>query len=150
MKAVKDAKILIEIRSLCPCPSISFNEIKTIIRKILKEEKINSAQLSLLLAGGPFIRRLNRQFLSKDSSTDCLAFDFKDGRSRRNTVRGDIVVNVERASALSKDLKIPVRQEVCRYIIHGLLHLAGYDDIHQGQREKMWKRQEGYLKKVMR
>ena len=58
---------------------------------------------------------------------------------------GDLVVSVDTARRVSKDLNIPFREELARYLVHGTLHLLGYDDKNKKDFERMLKRQEEIL-----
>lgn len=121
------------------------SKIKKVIRHVLEAEKIISAELTLLFAGTAFMRRLNKRYVGGDSATDVLAFDMSEGAGAHG-VFGDIVVCVDVARSVSKELAVPFDEEVRRYLIHGVLHLLGYDDGTARQRLSMRKRQEELVK----
>ena len=147
MKVAKDA-FIIDISDLTgqsPVPSVFF---KKLILRVLKKEKIRRATLSLLLVSDSFIRRLNKKFLARDRATDVLAFDLEDKEMPRHHLAGDIAVSLDTARATSRVFKISVEEELCRYVVHGILHLAGYDDRSSFKKRQMWKRQEELLKET--
>lgn len=123
----------------------------TIVKKAaitaLKSEGFTRADLSLYFVSDPQIRRLNRKYLSKNSYTDVLSFDLSIKKIAGGFLSGDIVVSIDTAKRVSKKLGIAFEEELCRYVIHGILHLTGYDDLTVGDRSKMWKRQEFLLRK---
>lgn len=120
----------------------SFKSARSFIEKIFKKERIRMANLTVVLAGNVFIRSLNKKFLLKDEVTDCLAFDMKPKTWPRDCLFGDIVISVDAARIVSKKASFCFKEELARYVIHGILHLAGFDDTAPLKRKKMWKRQE--------
>lgn len=78
------------------------------------------------------IRDLNKKFLRHDFATDVLSFDLREipgQESGRNVVfRGEIIISAEMAASNARRFEAPVTRELELYIIHGILHLLGYDD----------------------
>ena len=123
--------------------------IEAIVKKVLKEENIKRADLSIVLAGDALMRKMNKKFFSKNETTDVLAFDLRFPGEKSAALTADVVVCRDRAVLMAQRLKVPLGQELARYIIHGILHLAGYDDTTPAQKSKMWKRQELLLRKIV-
>jgi rRNA maturation RNase YbeY len=94
------------------------------VRRVLKQEGRTDATISLVFVGSRMIRRLNRRFLRHDYVTDVLAFPLGDGEE----LEGEIYVNVDRAKSQAASFGVSPAEEIGRLIIHGTLHLAGYDD----------------------
>ena len=94
--------------------------------------------LSVLMTDDRRIRKINKQFLNHDYATDVIAFPMGAGC-------GDIVVSVDTAKRFAKELGIPFHEELARYLVHGTLHLLGYDDKKEKDRVKMHARQEKIL-----
>ncbi|HEU4333970.1 MAG TPA: rRNA maturation RNase YbeY [Candidatus Eisenbacteria bacterium] len=117
--------------------------LKSLARSVLAGEKLKGG-LSIAFVDRATMRRINRQFLKHDFDTDVLAFPL-DG-----PLIGEIVISTDYAAKEAKRRKIPVIEEVSRYVVHGILHLAGYDDHARAAKSKMWKRQEAYLKPSQR
>lgn len=147
-------------RRPCPHGSITVNvlyrkallggvRIKDIVKKVLKEEKIARTDLNIVLAGDAFIRKLNKKFFSRSETTDVLCFDLRFPRQKSAALMADVVVSMDRAVFMARKLKLPFVEELARYIIHGILHLAGYDDTIPSEKIKMWKRQEFLLRKII-
>ena len=148
MKRAKDQfKTEIEVKNLHPKFSVSLAQTKRFIRQVLKKEKIKACSLTLLIVGDSHIRALNKKYLRKDLPTDVLSFDLKYPGASRKSMVGDIVVSVDAAARVSRELSLDFKQEVLRYIVHGILHLTGYDDTAPAEKKKMWKRQEELLAK---
>jgi rRNA maturation RNase YbeY len=78
------------------------------------------------------MRRLNHRFRHKDRSTDVLAFAFREGRAPhgfngRATHLGDVVIALPTAERQAKAANRPLEEEIVTLLIHGVLHLCGYD-----------------------
>jgi probable rRNA maturation factor len=148
VKAVKNRSgISVEVVKLHPGVPLSFIGLKRKILFVLKQEKISNAQLTCVLASDHFLRRLNKKFTTRDMPTDVLSFDLSCD-IKNGALFGDIVVSVDSAARVSKSLRLPFKEELMRYLIHGILHLTGYDDTTAFKKKKMWKRQEELLKEV--
>ena len=94
--------------------------------------------MSLLLTDDRRIRAINKRFLKHDYATDVVSFD-----------TGDIVVSAEYARRYARENGIPFREELARYLVHGTLHLLGYDDKKKKDFKEMHARQEKLLKKIL-
>lgn len=96
------------------------------------------AEVEIALVNDATISRLNRRFLGHRGPTDVLAFpgepapqgksDSRGESAMRGKLLGEIVISVERARIQARDAGWPLRQEVALLVVHGLLHLRGYDD----------------------
>lgn len=132
---------------------VSQGLIKKIINLVLfKENAANKKEISLTLTTAAKIRCINKRFLKKDSTTDVLAFSFVEGKfSKVNPILlGDIVVSADAAIENAKIYKTTPQSELYLYIIHGLLHLLGYDDTTEQKRAVMRKKEQYYLQKCTR
>lgn len=89
--------------------------------------------------------RLNKEFLQHDSSTDVITFDH--GSSAQH-LHGEIFVSIPDAMKQAQEFGKTWQSEAVRYVIHGLLHLRGYDDLQSAKRRRM-KREENRLVEAM-
>ena len=107
---------------------------------LLKILGLEHGELSLLLVGDSGIRRLNREFLGKDQTTDVLSFpqiettlEAKDGRSATTLPDspplqlGDVVISIDTARRQARELGQHLSGRIRTLLIHGTLHLLGYD-----------------------
>ncbi len=101
---------------------------------------VEGRELSLLLTGDEEIRDLNRRFRGKDRPTDVLSFPMDD-----NLLLGDIAISMDRASAQAQEAGTPLETELARLLVHGLLHLLGYDHVHGGRQAARMGEREGFL-----
>lgn len=91
------------------------------IKSILKKEKAKG-EVNLILVGDKEIHRLNKKFRKKDKPTDVLAFPMGE-----EGILGDIAISTETTKRNAKHYGVSYKQELKRLVIHGVLHLVGYD-----------------------
>lgn len=115
--------------------------VRKVVAVALKKEKAGMGRIGVRITDDRTIRRINKKFLKHDWATDVISFGFDEPG-----IRGDVVVSAETARRLAKELKIPFAEELSRYLIHGTLHLLGYDDKRPVLRKAMFRRQEAILK----
>lgn len=96
---------------------------------VLAAARAGGAELSLVLVSDRRMRALNRRYRKKDRPTDVLAFPLREGRfSRfRGKLLGDVVISIPTAKRQAALLGHSLRDEVSRLLVHGVLHLLGYD-----------------------
>lgn len=139
----------IEVKVLHRKARLDVVRVRDFAAAVLKEEGVRRAALTIVFVSDPAIRRLNKTYLSKDSTTDVLAFDLKGRSAPRRHLCADIIISADTARALSLKLGVPYIEELCRYVAHGILHLTGYDDLTPREKKKMWHRQEQVLEKCL-
>jgi probable rRNA maturation factor len=93
-------------------------------RRLLRGLRLGRAELSILLVSDREMRTLNRRWRGRDRATDVLSFPQDDGRG---AILGDVVISVDTARRQAAEQGTPLRRETGRLLIHGLLHLLGYD-----------------------
>ncbi len=109
---------------------------------ILNHFKLKSLTASISIVDDPTIHRLNREHLDHDWPTDVISFvfDIDDGH-----IDGEIIASIDTAARLAQKANWPISDELLLYIIHGLLHLAGLDDIESADRVIMRKTEQDCL-----
>lgn len=100
--------------------------------------------LSIAFVTNAAIRKINRKFLKHDFATDVISFPLD------SDLVGELVISAEFAAAEAAKRRIPVEEELVRYVAHGILHLLGYDDHRPAERKRMWARQERELRKLLK
>jgi probable rRNA maturation factor len=143
--------------------------LEKITAAALAELKIERAELGIVLVGAKEMASLNEEFLGHEGATDVITFDYKGPESgvhppslrsfggqavhspwsivnnrKGIELHGEIFVCVAEAERQAKIFGTDWRSEVVRYIVHGILHLLGHDDLQPLARKKM-KREEGRL-----
>lgn len=130
--------------------SFSRAKIKHIVSQVLSKERACAKDICLMITTDRKIRRLNRAYLNKDFSTDVLAFELSSPGQKFHcwNLLGDIIVSADATFVNAKIYKTTPQRELYLYIIHGLLHLLGYDDTSALKRAVMRRREQYYLKKI--
>src|SRR3954453_22294983 len=129
----------------CPQESVPVDRgrMREVVRAVLAGEGVADAEISLAFVDNPTIHRLNQRYLRHDEPTDVLSFPLSEPGVKR--LAGELVVGAEVAAAQAAARGHDVQAELALYVIHGLLHLCGYDD-HDGEgRAAMRQRERHYL-----
>ena len=123
--------------------------IAEIARNSLRAERVRDALLSIALVDRATIARLNRRHLGHTGATDVISFGFTRATSA-DPVIGDIYICPDVARANARARSVGVREELARLVVHGVLHVLGYDHPDGASREgsDMWRRQERLLRRV--
>lgn len=102
------------------------------IESIFRALDIKNKKVSLLFCDNQFIQQLNHYYRHKDYPTDVLSFE-----SDSNTFLGDIAISLEKAQEQSVQYQVSFHDELQRLLIHGILHLLGYDHERSSKDEKI-------------
>jgi probable rRNA maturation factor len=111
-------------------------------RKIASDFGFDQGEISIAILNDAAIRKINAEFLQHDWATDAITFPFEadDGR-----LEGEIVVSRETADRVAADLPWSADDELLLYVIHGMLHLVGFDDQDDESRREMKEEEKHYL-----
>ena len=90
-------------------------------------------RLTYLFCDDSYIHQANVEFLGHDYYTDIITFDY----STRRHIAGDMIISLDTVRSNAEQLGLPYSDELCRVIIHGVLHLCGINDKGPGEREVM-------------
>ena len=114
--------------------ALSSRTVERRASKILALLDVRGAELSIVLCDDAFIRALNRDYRGLDRSTDVLSFSQGDGVEGGSTsaVLGDVVISLETAARQARARRQGLVDEATALLVHGVLHLVGYD--HEGSR----------------
>lgn len=146
---VKKKTMKIQIGNNQKLIKIDKRKIRSIVIKLLKHLDCTDKEVSLSFVNDETIRELNNQYRNKNKPTDVLSFSLQEGEfSNINPdVLGDIVISVETAKENAQKNDLSFEQEINFLIIHGLLHLLGYDHENTTKEEtrKMRQREKELL-----
>lgn len=122
--------IHLTIFNISRCHFLSQKKAEKVVLFILKSHGINRAELSISFVTDRQIKTLNRIYRHKNRHTDVLSFSMREGtRIKKDTdILGDVIISADRARAQAKSFGTSFKEEMELYIIHGVLHLLGYDD----------------------
>ena len=122
---------------------VDFAALKTATKAVLEGEGVPEAKVTIALVDNAHIHRLNKQFLDHDEPTDVLTFPYSDPSAKQ--VEGEIVVGFEIAREYAADRGHAPAQELILYVVHGCLHLCGYDDKTDAAETEMREQEHHYL-----
>lgn len=113
--------------------------VEPFLREALSALQLVAVEVSVVLCDDAFIHPLNRDYRDKDRPTDVLSFAQREGdfADPDDPMLGDIIISLERAEAQAAERGIPLSQELSLLLVHGLLHLLGYDHIEDDEAEEM-------------
>ena len=117
-----------------------------LVRRTLRGERIGGARVTVVMVDSRRIRRINRRYLAHDFVTDVISFPLES----RPRLEGEIYVNLDRARTQAREYGVTVWNEVVRLVVHGTLHLAGYDDRPGRGALRMRRRQELLVARLAR
>ena len=118
--------------------------VKRVVGHTLKREKASGKRVVVLLTDNRQIRRINSKHLGHDYATDVISFGMEEAG-----YLGDLAVSVQMARITAKELGLGAKEELARYLVHGTLHLLGYDDKKKQDHKRMHRRQEQLLKEIL-
>ena len=122
-----------------------------LVRAALLAEGIDAAEVAVLLADDRRIAALHGEWLDDATPTDVITFDLSDppgAPGGDGVLRGDIVVSTETAVRMAAEVGWTARLETAYYVLHGILHLAGYDDLTPAPRRAMRRRERSLLESL--
>ncbi|UCD15171.1 MAG: rRNA maturation RNase YbeY [Candidatus Omnitrophota bacterium] len=133
----------IEITNQQKIKKVNSQELKKYVRKTLNLLGA-SGSVSILLCDNSFMKKLNKKFFVKNHTTDVISFPLGDVCTPYYL--GEVVVSVQEAVRLSKKYGNSWKEELLLYVIHGILHLVGYDDCTKIKKKVMERKQQQLLK----
>ncbi|MDO5760180.1 MAG: rRNA maturation RNase YbeY [Bacteroidota bacterium] len=107
--------------------------IKRWIKQVIEKYGYRLGEISYIFCSDERILEVNKQYLSHDFYTDIITFDYVE----KEKINGDIFISTDRVKENAKDFNVPFQQELLRVIIHGILHLLGFEDHSQEEQQQM-------------
>jgi probable rRNA maturation factor len=136
----------ISIRSQQEAVPIDNGQMRTLVRAVLDGEGQPEAEISLAFVTNETIHVLNKRYLDHDEPTDVLSFPYSQPGARK--LEGELVIGAEVALSQATERGHDVQTELALYVIHGLLHLCGYDDHDDDSVARIRERERHYLAKL--
>ena len=125
---------------------LDFQRVKDAARAVLEGEGVRASKVTIAFVDNAHIHRLNKRFLDHDEPTDVLTFPDSDAGAK--TLEGEVVIGYDVAKEYANDRGHEWYVELLLYVIHGCLHLCGYDDSDELARREMRAKERDYLKKL--
>jgi probable rRNA maturation factor len=117
-------------------------KLKAIALKLLELVKQDKAELSLALVGDAEIQKLNAKFRQKNYPTDVLSFPAEDSLPGAVRLLGDVIISVDKARQQARERRRTLDEEMATLLIHGVLHLLGYDHERSAKDARIMERLE--------
>ena len=119
--------------------------IRKIVSGLINELKINVKYLEISFVASETLLVINKKYLHHNFRTDIITFDYS---IERNNLDGEILISFADAVENSKKYRVSVENELLRLVVHGILHLIGYDDTSSTKRKKMKKVENELVQKL--
>src|SRR5574344_689299 len=118
--------------------------LKKWIVQIMSERGFECGEINIIFVPDSYILELNKKSLGHNFYTDIITFDYTEDQ----IVSGDLYISADTVFANSLEYKQTFAMEICRVIIHGILHMIGEDDLTLAQQKKMRTAENNALKKL--
>jgi probable rRNA maturation factor len=134
-----------------PYRDVKKREIKHFIKRICDILSLHDLSITMILTDNEFIRDINRRYRNQDRPTDIITFAYRENPFPQNGSEvehlGDIYLSLEKALENSQEYGVDFISELKLLLVHGVLHLIGYDhELSEREEKKMREREEEILK----
>lgn len=119
---------------------LDYARIKAVARSVLAGEGYTDGKVTLAFMTDPAIHLLNKRYLQHDEATDVITFPYSN-----KPLHGDLAISTDTALRAASERGHGTPEELLYYVIHGILHLCGYDDTTDAKRKKMRAMEAKYL-----
>ncbi len=133
MKEQKKNKVLVRKEK----GKVRIRWVRDIVSKLLDSQSLEGIEVSIYLTDDETIRLLNKSFRGKDKATDVLSFIYKEQVGGYKLL-GEIVISIDTAKRQAKELGHSLEEEIKRLLVHGFVHLLGYDHELGEEEEKQF------------
>jgi probable rRNA maturation factor len=128
---------------------VARDELESLASRVLASEAVGVAELGIVVTDDETVRRLNREYAGDDYATDVLSFSLQEGEDFASpdgmTRLGEVIVSYSTAKRQAGEAGHSVDEEVAHLLVHGILHLLGYDHAEAADKKRMRLREETLL-----
>lgn len=117
---------------------------RNIIDRVIVKEGSVSGDLNFIFTDDKSLKKINIQFLCHDFFTDVITFNYNEG----NLINGEVYISIDTVKINAINYNVSLREEVLRVMIHGILHLLGYDDKSKEEKARMRLLEDFYLREI--
>jgi probable rRNA maturation factor len=123
-------------------PLIKRQIVRKLIHKLFASEEYEFLLISYIFCSDKYLLKLNQQYLNHNFYTDILTFLIS---KKNQPIESEIYISTDRIKENAKNFKVKYQTELLRVMIHGALHLCGYDDTNRKVKEQMQQREDFYI-----
>jgi rRNA maturation RNase YbeY len=134
----------IKIETILDSQKLKKRLLKQAAELILSAEHVAGAEITIILVDDAYIKKLNKDFLSQNDTTDVISFHLDEIQSK-DFLEGEVYANLDQIERQALDYSVSFSNELVRIVIHGILHLVGYDDQTLSDKETMTMKEDHYL-----
>lgn len=138
------SQVIIDVIDKQSALNIDESRLIEAVNLIVSDSDYQSAEISIAVVGDSEMHEMNNQYLSHDYPTDVLSFPLE---ATDRFLAGEIIVSSETAMKESAEHGLADLDELLLYVVHGTLHLVGYDDKDPGHRKVMREKETVYMRK---
>jgi probable rRNA maturation factor len=144
MKTEKKPLIVVDVLSECQPFEVDWARLKGMVEKTLRQHRIRKARVGVCVTDDTGISFINKKHLGHKGPTDVISFDLSDEKGPREF---ELVVDAELAAREAHKRGLSGDAELSLYVLHGLLHCLGFDDLDPADAKKMHAREDEILQK---
>ncbi len=120
---------------------IDESQLTNWITKCVEDHEFILGEINYIFSDDEYVLDINKQYLSHDYYTDIITFDYTED----NVISGDLFISIDRVKDNAKEFSKPYFEELLRVLIHGILHLVGFDDKDPKNKIKMTEMENKYI-----
>jgi probable rRNA maturation factor len=135
----------VQIETILPTLDIPREALVESAHRVLQGEGHDHRAVMIIFVDDAYIRRLNREYRQLDRATDVLSFELSDDTTPDHDLLGEIYISIDRARDQAVRYHMSVDRELQRLVVHGCLHLLGYDHHRTAERKVMRQKESHYL-----
>lgn len=114
------------------------------IKQLINEEKKEAGDISVIFCSDEYLLEMNKEHLNHDYYTDIITFNYVE----KNVISGDLFISTDRVRENAGKFEVTFHLELYRVILHGVLHLVGYNDKTDDEKKVMKEKENYYLEKI--
>lgn len=130
-------------------PNVASDALAALAARVLEAESVAEAELGIVVTDDERMRELNREYAGDDHATDVLSFSLREGEEFVSpdevTRLGEVIISYETAARQASDAAHSIEAEIAHLLVHGVLHLLGYDHLEPDDERVMREREESLL-----
>ena len=117
------------------------DKVQTWLERVIEREDKKTGELTYVFCNDEQLLKLNKDFLNHDTLTDIITFDYTLG----NEIHGEIYISTDRVEENAEEFEVSFMNELSRVMVHGILHLCGYKDKSEEEKNQMRNKENHYM-----